>query len=697
MSNDSKQLPGDVTEIEAAADLAELARQIAHHDRLYHQQDAPEISDADYDALRARYRALLAAYPHLRPAADPESQVGAAPAAGFAKVTHAVPMLSLANAFTDEDVADFIDRMRRFLQLSDDAEMAIMAEPKIDGLSCSLRYERGRLIVAATRGDGTTGENITANVRTIADVPKELRGAYPAMVEVRGEIYMNRADFMTLNEQRAAEGEPLFANPRNAAAGSVRQLDSAVSAARPLRFFAYALGDMAGTRAASQAALRKELAAWGFQLNGPARLCRSAAEILDFYRSIEAQRHALPFDIDGVVYKLDRADWQERLGFVSRSPRWAIAHKFAAEQAETRLRAITIQVGRTGVLTPVAELEPVTVGGVVVSRATLHNEDEIERKDIRVGDIVRVQRAGDVIPQVVAVDAARRPVGAEKFVFPDRCPECGSLAAREEGMAARRCTGGLICPAQAVERLRHFVSRDAFNIEGLGEQKVAELWKDGLLHSPADLFRLGTHRATLAEREGWGEKSVDKLLSAIEARRRIGFEKFIFALGIPQVGEATAKLLARHYRDLTAWLAAMQAARLPESPARQDLENIDQIGPLVAQDIVDFFAEAHNLEVIADLSRSVEVEPYTPPQAGAAQTLAGKTVVFTGTLLGMGRAEAKARAEALGAKVAGSVSAKTDLVIVGADAGSKAAKARELGVQVIDEAAWLQIVEDSKG
>jgi DNA ligase (NAD+) len=454
---------------------------------------------------------------------------------------------------------------------------------------------------------------------------------------------------------------------------------------------------MAGTRAPSQTALRRDLAAWGFQLNEPARLCRSAAEILDFYRSIEAQRHALPFDIDGVVYKLDRADWQERLGFVSRSPRWAIAHKFAAEQAETRLRAITIQVGRTGVLTPVAELESVTVGGVVVSRATLHNEDEIERKDIRVGDIVRVQRAGDVIPQVVAVDVTRRSADSEKFVFPDRCPECGSLAVREEGMAARRCTGGLICPAQAVERLRHFVSRDAFNIEGLGEQKVAELWKDGLLHSPADLFRLGAHRTALAEREGWGQKSVDKLLDAIEARRRIGLEKFIFALGIPQVGEATAKLLARHYRDLATWIEAMQAAGAVGSAARQDLEAIDQIGPLVAQDIVDFFAEAHNVEVIADLGRCVAVEPYTPPQAGSAQPLAGKTVVFTGTLVGMGRSEAKARAEALGAKVAGSVSAKTDLVIVGADAGSKAAKARELGVQVIDEAAWLQIVEDSKG
>ncbi|MDR3425083.1 MAG: NAD-dependent DNA ligase LigA [Alphaproteobacteria bacterium] len=704
--NEKETAKTRLTDSGAAADLAALARQIAYHDVLYHQKDAPEISDAAYDALRLRYRKLLAEFPHLRPDGDPESRVGAAPVAGFGKVTHAMPMLSLANAFTDEDIEDFVDRIRRFLQLPKDDVPEFMAEPKIDGLSASLRYEKGALAIAATRGDGATGENITANVLTIADVPKKLNAPFPDIVEIRGEIYMNRDDFLALNAQREKEGEAGFANPRNAAAGSVRQLDASISAARPLRFFAYAVGeiaplpplggrgdtdgDAAGLGGTTQQDLRSQLARWGFSLNEPSRLCSGGGALLDYYREIEALRHTLPFDIDGVVYKLNRSDWQERLGFVSRSPRWAIAHKFAAEQAETRLNRIIVQVGRTGALTPVAELEPVTVGGVVVSRATLHNEDEINRKDIRVGDVVRIQRAGDVIPQVIEVDLKQRDEKSQAFVFPTHCPECGSLAVREEGMAVRRCTGGLICPAQAVERLRHFVSRTAFNIEGLGEQRVRELWQDKLIRSPADIFRLQEHREALARREGWGGKSVDKLLAAIEARRKIPLDRFIYALGIRQVGEATAKLLARHYLNLENWRASMAAAYEAESPERRDLQDIDQIGPLIAQDIVDFFAEPHNLAVIDDLSRILTVEAYEKPSGGSA--LAGKTVVFTGTLATMSRAEAKAKAESLGAKVAGSVSARTDYVVVGDDAGSKADKARALGVRVLDEEAWRALL-----
>ncbi|MFA5040158.1 MAG: NAD-dependent DNA ligase LigA [Bdellovibrionales bacterium] len=683
-----------LTDIEAAAELADLARQIARHDVAYHQKDAPEISDADYDKLRIRYKKLAEEFPHLRPANDPEARVGAAPATGFGKVTHAVPMLSLANAFEDEDAKDFVERILKFLHLPDDSMPEFLAEPKIDGLSCSLRYERGMLAIGATRGDGTTGENITANVLTIRDVPKRLQEPFPDVLEIRGEIYMNREDFLKLNAEREKEGEDIFANPRNAAAGSVRQLDSSISASRPLRFFAYALGENKMTADfKTQADIRNALQHWGFQLNEPSRLCKGIGDLLAYYRDIESKRHSLPFDIDGVVYKLNRLDWQERLGFVSRSPRWAIAHKFAPEQAETKLNDIVIQVGRTGALTPVAELEPVTVGGVVVSRATLHNEDEIARKDIRIGDVVRIQRAGDVIPQVVEVDLKQRPRNTKVFKVPDHCPECGSLAVREEGLAVRRCTGGLICPAQAVERLRHFTSRTAFNIEGLGDQRVRELWQDKFIRSPADIFRLKDHQDSLVKREGWGNKSVEKLLAAIEARRTIAFDRFIYALGIRQVGEATAMLLARHYMNLPSWRDAMIEARDSESVARRDLESIDQIGPLIAQDIVEFFEEPHNLKVISDLTSLLTVEAYQKPASASSSALAGKTVVFTGTLATMSRAEAKAKAESLGAKVASSVSSKTDYVVIGEDAGSKADKARALGVKVLDEAAWKSLAE----
>ncbi len=739
----SSKSTASLTPLEAQAEMARLAQEIAHHDALYHQKDAPEISDAAYDELRKKYRALRDEFPHLAPKDDPEKRVGAAPAAAFSKVKHSVPMLSLSNAFSDDDVGDFVARIRRFLQLPDDTPLAFMAEPKIDGLSCSIRYENGKLVQAATRGDGATGENITANVRTIKNVPQTLKGHAPAIIDVRGEIYLDKQDFIKLNAAREAEGEPAFANPRNAAAGSVRQLDPNITAKRPLKFFAYALGEIlelndlsspqkrgssagdsehmshmargrgpldsrlrgndAWSRSvlSSQQTLRQQLKAWGFALNEPAKMCATTDDMLAYYRDIEQKRHALPYDIDGVVYKLDDVALQERLGFVSRAPRWAIAHKFAAEQAETKLHKIIIQVGRTGALTPVAELEPVTVGGVVVSRATLHNEDEIDRKDIREGDIVRIQRAGDVIPQVLEVVLSQRPKNSKKFKFPDHCPECGSLAMREEGMAVRRCTGGLICPAQAVERLRHFVSRNAFNIEGLGEERILELWQANLLKTPADIFRLHAHREQLIRSKSQKEdtkkkdgrvKSTDNLLAAIEARRTMPLDKFIYALGIRQVGEATAKLLARHYKSLKAWREAMIAANKGNADALADLTSIDQIGPLVAKDIVAFFAEGHNLQALDDLAREVKVEDFTAPSADNAP-LAGKTIVFTGTMQSMGRAEAKAKAESLGATVAGSVSKKTDFVVVGADAGSKAAKAQELGVKVLSEKDWMALAD----
>lgn len=680
-----------ITPLEAKAEIAALAKQIAHHDRLYYQKDAPEISDAEYDALRVRYKKLREAFPELAPADDPEKRVGAAPAAAFSKVKHSIPMLSLNNAFDDEDVADFVSRIRRFLQLPEDKALPFLAEPKIDGLSASLRYEHGELVLAATRGDGTTGENITANVRTIKNVPKKLFRPFPDVVEVRGEVFLDKKDFLDLNAARETEGEPMFANPRNAAAGSVRQLDSSVSAKRPLKFFAYALGEVK-EHPATQEKLRSQLQAWGFALNEPSRVCHTTQDILAYYRDLREQRHALPFDIDGVVYKLNDVALHERLGFVSRAPRWAIAHKFAAEQAETKLHKIIIQVGRTGVLTPVAELEPVTVGGVVVSRATLHNEDEIGRKDIREGDVVHIQRAGDVIPQVLGVDLKQRPKNSKPFQFPDHCPECGSLAVREEGMAARRCTGGLVCPAQAVERLCHFVSRNAFNIEGFGEQRVRELWQEKMLQTPADIFRLDHHRDVLSQREGWGEKSAGNLLKAIDARRKMPLDRFIFALGIRQVGEATAKLLARRYISLAKWREAMVAAHEEDSEAWRTLTNIDQIGPLVARDIVAFFAEEHNLEALDDLTREVAIEDFAVADRSGSP-LAGKTIVFTGSLSSMGRSEAKAKAEALGATVAGSVSKKTDFVVVGEDAGSKAAKARELGVKVLSEDEWIAFLK----
>ncbi|HYD30311.1 MAG TPA: NAD-dependent DNA ligase LigA [Azospirillaceae bacterium] len=687
----------DLTSEQAMTELANLAAEIRRHDEAYYQKDQPVVSDAEYDALRQRNEAIEARFPELKRSDSPSERVGVAPAAGFRKVRHAVPMLSLGNAFAAEDVAEFAARVRRFLGLADDVTVEFVAEPKVDGLSCSLRYKNGRLVMAATRGDGSEGEDVTANIRTIADIPRQLPDPCPAVLEVRGEVYMTRSEFLALNTRRAEKGEQLFANPRNAAAGSLRQLDSSITAERPLCFFGYSWGETSESLGATQWEIRQRLKDWGFRLNKPAEKCSGVEALLRYYARIQQERARLDFDIDGVVYKVNDLKLQERLGFVSRAPRWAIAHKFPAEQAQTRLKAITIQVGRTGALTPVAELEPVTVGGVVVSRATLHNEDEITRKDVRVGDLVVVQRAGDVIPQVVVVVPEQRPAVSEPYVFPDHCPECGSLAVREEGEVVRRCTGGLICPAQARERLRHFVSRDAFDIEGLGWKIIEEFWNDGLVRSPADIFDLAekdrVSLTPLRNREGWGSKSAQNLFAAIDARRTIPLDRFIFALGIRQVGQATAKLLARNYRSLAHWRESMIAAADRESDAWRDLTSIEGIGPAVAGDVVDFFAEPHNLDVLAELARRVTVTDVEPPKVGASK-VAGKTVVFTGTLETMTRNEAKARAESLGAKVAGSVSARTDYVVAGADAGSKLAKARDLGVVVLTEQEWAELIAD---
>jgi DNA ligase (NAD+) len=693
--------PADrLSEAEAAAELERLAGEIAHHDALYYRQDQPEISDAEYDALRERNASIEARFPHLVREDSPSVRVGAAPVEAFGKVMHAVPMLSLGNVFDDEGVRDFLERIRRFLGLETVEGLAFTTEPKIDGLSITLRYEKGRLVQGATRGDGYQGENVTANVRTIADIPKAIRArSFPDPFEVRGEIYMSRAAFQRLNDGQAERGERTFANPRNAAAGSLRQLDPAITASRPLQFFAYGWGEAPELPADTQWGIYRVMADWGFPLNPLAKLTTSVEEMLDTYRDIESGRAGLDYDIDGVVYKLDRLDLQQRLGFVSRSPRYAVAHKFPAEKATTILRDIEIQVGRTGALTPVAKLEPVTVGGVVVQNATLHNEDEIARKDVRIGDTVIVQRAGDVIPQILGVVEGKRLKGTKRFSFPIVCPACGSHAVREVNAitgkedAVRRCTGGLICPAQRVERLKHFVSRNAFDIEGLGEKRIKELYDDHIIQSPPDIFTLAKSEkgAKIAEREGWGELSARNLFNAIEARRTVKLDRFIYALGIPHVGEITGRLLARAYGSIEAFRDAMlAAARDRAGEAYAELDNIEGIGPTVAEAIADFFAEPHNVEVVDELLREVRPEPLEA--IDHASPISGKTVVFTGTLEKMTRPEAKARAERLGAKVAGSVSKKTDYVVAGPGAGSKLKDAERLGLKVLSEDEWLELI-----
>ncbi len=678
----------DLSDREAAKELLRLAGLIAHHDRLYYARSAPEVDDAAYDALRLRNQAIEARFPHLKRADSPSDRVGAPIADGFAKVRHARPMLSLGNAFDAEDVTEFVARVRRFLGLDEEEAIPIIAEPKIDGLSLSLRYENGRLVQAATRGDGAEGEDITANARTLRDIADQIADA-PSVLEVRGEVYMSHAAFARLNERRTAADLPLYVNPRNAASGSLRQLDARITAERELGFFAYSLGESSAPIAETHSGLLAQLQAWGLPVNPLSKICRSVDELLAAYAGLQQRRGSLDYDIDGIVYKVDRLDWQERLGQVSRAPRWAIAHKFPAEQAETRLERIDIQVGRTGALTPVARLAPVFVGGVTVTNATLHNEDEIARKDIREGDTVVIQRAGDVIPQVVRVVLEKRPEGSTPYAFPHTCPICHSEAVRPDGEAIRRCTGGLICTAQAVERLKHFVSRNAFDIEGMGAKRIEELWADHIVRSPADIFRLTDRRADLVQRERWGEQSADNLLAAIDERRTWPLERFVFALGIRQIGQATAKLLARAYGSLDALIAAVTAAQDEDSDAYADLINIDQMGKDVAADLIAFFAEPHNREVVADLAQFLTLEA---PEAVQESAISGKTVVFTGTLERMTRAEAKARAESLGAKVAGSVSKKTDYVVVGADAGSKAKKASDLGLAILSEDEWLALI-----
>ncbi len=689
----------ELTLLDAPAELERLAREIAAHDQAYHELDAPTISDADYDALRLRNEAIEARFPELIREDSPSRRVGAAVSGKFSKVRHAVPMLSLSNGFSEEDAAEFVARIRRFLNLPESEPVEITAEPKIDGLSISLRYEQRKLVQAATRGDGFEGENVTANVMTMRSVPKKLADGAPGLIEVRGEIYMSHKDFAALNEKQVQDGERVFANPRNAAAGSLRQLDAAITAARPLKFFAYAWGEEHGLPARTQMGVIAAFKTWGLPINPLMKLCRSVDGLLAHYRFIESQRSELGYDIDGVVYKVNRLDWQQRLGFVSRSPRWGLAHKFSAEKATTVLEKIDIQVGRTGALTPVARLKPVTVGGVVVTNATLHNEDEIARKDIREGDTVIVQRAGDVIPQILGFMPEKRLEHARPYKFPHVCPVCGSHAEREERVtgkvdAVRRCTGGLICAAQRVERLKHFASRNAFDIEGLGDKIIAEFYADELIQWPHDIFTLEDRDRNslkrLKDREGWGEASVRKLFDAIDARRTIALDRFIFALGIRHVGETTARALARHYHSAETFREQMSLATDPGGDIWLELNAIDGIGEVVAEAIVQFFGEPHNRDVVDQLLKCVAV---TPLEARSTTSpVAGKTVVFTGALERMTREEAKAMAERLGAKVSGSVSKKTDLLVAGPGAGSKLKDAQKYGVEVIDEAEWFNRV-----
>jgi len=688
-----------LSESEAKAELKRLAAEIAGHDRRYYQDDAPTVSDAAYDALRRRNEAIEARFPKLERADSPSRRIGAQPATRFAKITHAVPMLSLGNAFSDEDVVDFAERIRRFLGVKADETLTFAAEPKIDGLSCSLRYEQGRLAHAATRGDGSVGEEVTANVRTLADVPQQLKGKdVPEVCEVRGEVYMSKSAFLELNKQQAAAGRQVFANPRNSAAGSLRQLDPSITASRPLGFFAYAWGEMSAMPARTQSGMIKWFGGKGFKTNPLTKVCDSVEALLAFHRKIEEERARLDYDIDGVVYKLDRIDWQDRLGFVSRTPRWAVAHKFPAEKATTVVRAIEIQVGRTGALTPVAKLEPVTVGGVVVSNATLHNEDEINRLDVRIGDTVTIQRAGDVIPQVLEVVADKRPKGTKPYHFPKTCP-CDlhtdvmrDATATGETGAVSRCTGDFACPFQRVEHLKHFVSRRAFDIDGLGEKQIEFFYEQGWVREPAQIFTLQTENRgiKLEEYEGFGQTSVSNLFRAIESRREIGLERFIYALGIRHVGETTARALARAYGSWDAFHDICLNLAKGDEEARAELDSIDQVGDTVIDALAAYFAEEHNRRIVERLTKQVAIREAERPKRDS--VVAGKTVVFTGSLEKMTREEAKAMAERLGAKTAGSVSKKTDYVVAGPGAGSKLGKAKELGVAVLSEDEWLRMV-----
>ncbi len=686
-----------LSEAEARKELARLAKEIAGHDKRYYQKDAPSVADAEYDALIQANNAIEVQFPGLIRSDSPSERIGAKLAGGFEKVRHAMRMLSLGNAFSDDDVEDFVARVRRFLGLDEDEAVVLVTEPKIDGLAISLRYEKGKLVLGATRGDGTEGENVTANIRTIADIPHQLKGDAPDVFEVRGEIYMSHADFDAMNKRQEIEGGKIFVNPRNAAAGSLRQLDSTITAKRPLRFFAYSWGETSALPGKTQWEVLQAIKKMGFPVNPLVRRCKAVSEALAFYNEVQHQRSELGYDIDGVVYKIDSLDSQDRLGFVSRSPRWAIAHKFPAEQAESIVEDISVQVGRTGVLTPVAHIKPVTVGGVVVRNVTLHNEEEVKRKDVRLGDTVVVQRAGDVIPQIVRIVSERRPKTAKPYKMPETCPVCGSHAEREinpktgEPEIARRCANRLSCPAQAVERLRHFASHDALDIEGMGEKTVREFFDDGLLKEPADIFRLekkyAKGKAAIAKREGWGEQSAEKLFAAIEARRKIGLDRFVIALGIPQVGETTARLLARNFLSWNAFYDSMKSDH-----AVTDLDDIGGIGEVMAHAIKDFFDEKHNRRALEQLLKHVEITDIAAPKTSGSP-VAGQNIVFTGSMELMTRSEAKARAESLGARVSGSVSKKTDLVVAGPGAGSKIKNAEKLGIKIISEEDWINLIQ----
>ncbi|MGV4877781.1 NAD-dependent DNA ligase LigA [Acetobacter indonesiensis] len=681
--------PTDLDAAQAKAELTRLSDLIGRYNTAYYTHDAPEVSDADYDAVRKRYDAIMALHPDAEPAESAANSVGATPESAFGKHRHLVPMLSLDNVFDQDEFEAFITRATRFLGLSeaDAQKLAFVAEPKIDGLSISLTYQNGKFIRGTTRGDGTEGEDVTANLLTLKDLPKELNGPAPELIEIRGEVFLSKEHFLALNAAQEAIGRKPFANPRNAAAGSLRQLDSRVTARRPLSLFAYAMGFSSERQSRSHWAYLEQLKAWGFPVNPLSRRLEAASGAETFFDDVSRERAGLSYDIDGVVYKIDDLILQERLGFAGRAPRWAVAWKFPAEQAITTLKAIEIQVGRTGALTPVAHLEPVNVGGVLVMRATLHNEDEIARKDVRPGDTVQIQRAGDVIPQILAVvpPGPDAPPRAEPFHFPDHCPACGAVAVRPEGEAIRRCTGGLTCPAQIVERLIHFVSRNAFDIEGLGDRSIREFYDEGLIHTPADIFRLHSHADAIMKREGWGEQSVRNLMQAIEARRTISLSRFIFALGIRRIGESNARLLARHYGTYENWVAQLRKASVIGSDERLELGSITGIGSVIADDLVAFMSEEHNRATLEDLKSFLNI---TEEEQASGGPLSGKTVVFTGTLLTLTRQEARAMAERMGAKVSDSVSKKTDLVILGEKAGSKAKKAAELGIDTLDEAGW---------
>jgi DNA ligase (NAD+) len=711
MASDTSIKVSELTEAQAARELKRLAAEIAAHDKRYYQQDAPSVSDAEYDDLRKRNAAIEARFPELIRSDSPSRRVGAAPTGRFRKVRHALPMLSLGNAFSDEDAADFVARIRRFLKLSDDEPIVFNAEPKIDGLSMSLRYEGGELVTAATRGDGQEGEDVTANIKTLKDVPHRLKGKkIPKICEVRGEVYMTKADFLKLNKRQAEAGDTIFANPRNSAAGSLRQKDASVTASRPLGFFAYAWGEMSEMPADTQNGMVKWFASVGFETNPLTRLCKSTEELVKFHREIEEKRAKLDYDIDGVVYKVDRIDWQERLGFVSREPRWAIAHKFPAEQAITVMKGVLITVGRTGTLTPTAQLEPVGVGGVIVQNATLHNEDYIkgiggdgemlrEGRDIRIGDTVIVQRAGDVIPQIVDVVIEKRPKDAKPYQFPKKCPchlrtdVVREVTATGEEGAKKRCTGELACPFQKIEHLIHFVSRGAFDIEGLGEKQIAFFVEKGWIEEPADIFTLAERNKKLKieDEEGYGETSVRNLFSAIEARREMSLERFIYALGMRQIGETTATALARGYGTWKAFHDAALKVAKGDEEATAEMDALDQIGDTVIESIAAYFGEKHNRDRVERLTKQVNILDAEKPKTDTA--VAGKTVVFTGTLEKMTREEAKAQAERLGAKVSGSVSKKTDYVVAGPGAGSKLKNAEALGVKVLSEDEWLKLIK----